>query len=73
MGAQQTKPGGDRPEDFARAAEQPRIGLVREFLQFLAHNKKWWMIPLLLVIALLAGLILLGSNPAIAPFIYSIF
>jgi hypothetical protein len=73
MGGQETQPAGNKPEDFARAAEQPRIGLVREFLQFLACNKKWWMIPLLLVIALLAGLILCGSNPAIAPFIYSIF
>jgi hypothetical protein len=59
--------------DFASAAEQPSVGIIREFFYFLASNKKWWMIPLVLVMVLVGGLILLASTPAIAPFIYSLF
>lgn len=60
-------------EEFARAAEEQRTGLLSEFWGFLKHNKKWWLLPMLIVIALLALLIVLGSNPAVAPFIYPLF
>ena len=59
-------------EDFLREAEQPQSGLVREFVDFLSHNKKWWLTPIILVLLLLGGLIALGGSAA-APFIYTIF
>jgi hypothetical protein len=59
--------------EFERAAGQARDeSLVAELLHFLAHNKKWWMVPLLLVMLFL-GLLLVLSSSAVAPFIYTLF
>lgn len=38
----------------------------------LKHNKKWWIIPILCVLALFGVLLVLGSTSA-APFIYTLF
>jgi drug/metabolite transporter superfamily protein YnfA len=59
--------------DFERAArEQAGGGLVREVWLFLRHNKKWWLLPILAVLALFALLTLLAGTGA-APFIYTLF
>jgi hypothetical protein len=59
--------------EFEKAAvEQDQQTLLSEFLSFLAHNKKWWMLPILIVLLLLGVLIFL-SNTAAAPFIYNLF
>jgi drug/metabolite transporter superfamily protein YnfA len=65
----------DRPNDpneFVTAARSERTGLVREFLGFLAHNKKWWLLPILIVL-LLFGLLLILGGTAAGPFIYPLF
>ncbi|MBI3507686.1 MAG: hypothetical protein HY059_22860 [Proteobacteria bacterium] len=49
-----------------------RQSLIREFAGFLMENKKWWLIPLVLVLLGLAGLIFL-SGTAVAPFVYTLF
>jgi len=50
------------------------VGFFAEFLEFIRHNKKWWLIPLLVVLMLVGGLLILaGHNAAIAPFIYTFF
>jgi hypothetical protein len=54
------------------AAEPPRGGLVRELWGFLAQNKKWWLLPILIVL-LLFGLLVLLSGTGLAPFIYTLF
>ena len=46
--------------------------LIKEFANFLRYNKKWWMVPIILVILLLGLLIMLGGT-ATAPFIYTLF
>lgn len=46
--------------------------LVSEFGAFLRQNKKWWLLPILLVFACFAVLIVLGGG-AMAPFIYTLF
>jgi hypothetical protein len=53
-------------------AQQPTYGLVGEFFSFLMHNKKWWLLPVVLVIALLAVL-MFASQSAVAPFVYTLF
>ncbi len=58
--------------DLARQAEQPSPGLIREFWDFLKHNKKWWLTPIILVLLLLGALLILGGTAA-APFIYTLF
>ena len=59
--------------DFERAAErQHDVSLPRELLGLVCNNKKWWLVPLLLVF-LLVGLVLLASGSAAAPLIYTLF
>jgi len=59
--------------DFAaQAADGQRSGLVREFVDFLKENKKWWLAPIILSIVGLGLLVLLGGTAA-APFIYTLF
>jgi hypothetical protein len=58
--------------DFASQAERPRPGLVAELWEFLRHNKKWWLTPIILVLLLIGALILLAGTAA-APFIYPLF
>ena len=52
------------PDDEAPAS------LVREFVWFIGENKKWWLIPLVVMFLLLGLLIFLGTNPLTAPLIY---
>ena len=58
--------------EFERFADSPDPGIVREFLEFLRDNKKWWLAPILIVTLLLIGLVFLTASPA-APFIYTLF
>ncbi len=58
--------------DFAREAGQASPGIVREFVQFLGENKKWWLIPILVAVGLIALLVALSASP-LAPLIYPIF
>jgi len=61
-----------RAENFAREAQEARPGLVREFWDFVRHTKKWWLVPIL-VILLLVGLIIILGTTAAGPFIYTLF
>jgi len=44
-----------------------------EFFEFLKVRKKYWLLPILLVLVLFGGLIILSQGSAVAPFIYTIF
>ncbi|MBN2703131.1 MAG: hypothetical protein JXR23_02875 [Pontiellaceae bacterium] len=59
-------------KEFLEQAGQKRSNIVREFLDFLRHNKKWWLLPIILIL-LLMGLFILISGTALAPFLYPIF
>ncbi len=59
-------------QDFMRAAEQSQPGVLRESWQWLRHNKKWWLVPILLGL-LLVGVLVVLSGTAVAPFIYTLF
>tara|TARA_B100000965_G_C19488774_1_gene712026 strand:- start:496 stop:645 length:150 start_codon:yes stop_codon:yes gene_type:complete len=49
------------------------MSFLREFLEFVMERKKYWLIPILIVLVLFGGLIVLSQGSAIAPFIYTIF
>jgi hypothetical protein len=49
-----------------------RVSLIREFWGFLKQNKKWWIIPLVLVFLTVAALMIFSGSP-VAPFIYTLF
>ena len=55
-------------EDFSAASQGKRTGLLVEFAEFLLHNKKWWLLPIVLVLLALGALIFLGGG--LGPFIY---
>ncbi len=60
-------------EDFQELARAQGAGnVVGEFWYFLKHNKKWWLLPIL-VIVFGFGLLVLASGTAAAPFIYTLF
>lgn len=40
---------------------------------FLKHRKKFWLLPLILILILMGALIVFGGGSAIAPFIYTLF
>ena len=46
---------------------------LKEFLEFLKVRKKYWLIPIIIVLVVFGGLIILSQGSAIAPFIYTIF
>jgi hypothetical protein len=62
----------DRKDSFEQAAKARRTSIVGEFWQFLGHNKKWWLLPIVLVFVVLGALMILGGTAA-APFIYTLF
>ncbi len=47
--------------------------LVGEFWQFLKVRKKWWLLPIILVMVLMGALLVFAQGSALAPFIYTIF
>ena len=53
-------------------ASRPQARILIEFVDFLLHNKKWWLIPIVLVL-LLFGLLVMLSGTGAAPFIYTLF
>ena len=54
------------------ASRNHALQLVRDLLSFALANKKWWLIPMLVVSLLLVVLVALAATPA-APFIYTLF
>jgi drug/metabolite transporter superfamily protein YnfA len=59
--------------EFEKAAtEQARGGFLRELWGFLAQNKKWWLLPILITL-LLFGVLVFLSGTGLAPFIYTLF
>ena len=49
------------------------FGLVKEFWEFVKHRKKFWLLPLIVMLLGLGLLIALSADSAAAPFIYSLF
>ena len=46
---------------------------LKEFLEFLKVRKKYWLVPIIIVLVLFGGLIILSQGSVVAPFIYTIF
>ena len=59
-------------EEFAKKASQPSRGILREFWDFLKQNKKWWLLPALIMLLILGVFVVLAGTGA-GPFIYTLF
>ena len=49
------------------------MSFLKEFWEFLRERKKYWLLPIVIVLALFGILIVLSQGSAVAPFIYTIF
>lgn len=49
------------------------FALFLQFVDFVKHEKKWWLIPVVVILMVLSLLILALQNPWLAPFIYPLF
>jgi len=47
--------------------------LAKELWAFMRVRKKWWLLPVLVVMVLVGALLVLAQGSALAPFIYTIF
>jgi hypothetical protein len=60
-------------EDFQKLAQsETQSTILGEFWHFLGQTKKWWLIPILVVV-LGFGVLVIFSGTAAAPFIYTLF
>lgn len=50
-----------------------RYGVVGELFAFLWQNKRWWLIPMTLLLIIFGILFVFASSSVIAPFIYTFF
>jgi hypothetical protein len=65
-------PTRESASEFAREADSAQPGILREFLDFLLNNKKWWLTPIVIVL-LRFGLLIVLAGTGAAPFIYTLF
>lgn len=49
------------------------LDFIKEFISYIFSRKKYWLIPIFLVILLLGLITILSQGSAVAPFIYTIF
>ncbi len=49
------------------------MSFVKELWRFLRVRKKFWLLPIIVVMAIFGGLIILSQGSAVAPFIYTLF
>jgi hypothetical protein len=49
------------------------MDFLKELFQFLKVRKKFWLLPIIIVMLVFGGLIILAQGSAVAPFIYTLF
>jgi hypothetical protein len=49
------------------------MGLIKELWMFMRVRKKFWLLPIMIMMVLLGGLVVLTQGSAVAPFIYTLF
>jgi hypothetical protein len=49
------------------------VSLLRELWAFMRVRKKWWLLPLIIILMLVATLLVFAQSSALAPFIYTLF
>lgn len=49
------------------------LSFLREFWSFMRVRKKYWLLPVMVMMAVFGGLVVLSQGSAVAPFIYTLF
>ena len=50
-----------------------KLSIIKELFGFLHREKKWWLIPLIVMLVMLALVIIFAQSSALAPFLYPFF
>lgn len=50
-----------------------QAGVTRELWTFMKARKKWWLVPIILVLLLVGALLVFAQTSVLAPFIYTVF
>lgn len=50
-----------------------KYSTIKELFEFLKQNKKWWLLPIVIVLVLFGFLLVFAEGSAFAPFIYTLF
>ena len=50
-----------------------KVSILVEFWDFIKVRKKYWLAPIIIIIALLSLLVIFAETSAVAPFIYTLF
>ena len=59
--------------DQSEAECMTQHGIAREIWEFMKVRKKWWLLPIIIVLMLVGALMVFAQGSALAPFIYTIF
>jgi hypothetical protein len=49
------------------------LDTIKDLWNFLKERKKWWLVPVVIVLVLVGALLILSSGTAVAPFVYTLF
>ncbi len=66
------EPRDPKQNEFLQEAQEERGSFLSDYFAFLKRTRKWWMLPVLVVV-LLFGLLVVLSATGAAPFIYTLF
>jgi hypothetical protein len=58
---------------MAFEASKEKVGIVSELWAFMKVRKKWWLGPIVVMLALLGLLVVVTQGSVVAPFIYTLF
>ena len=50
-----------------------KLSVLRELWGFLRANKRWWLLPIIIILIVLGVILVLAESSALAPFVYSLF
>jgi hypothetical protein len=49
------------------------MGILAELLRYMLERRKWWLLPVIIVLVLVGTLLIFAQTSALAPFIYTVF
>lgn len=50
-----------------------KLSIMKQFMQFLIAKKKYWLIPIVMLLLFIGLLVVFAESSALAPFIYALF
>ncbi len=60
-------------KNYQLSLEGNDMSVLKDLYGFLKERKKWWLLPIILVLLFVGILIVFSGSSAIAPFIYTLF